>query len=117
MNEQPIKWYNKPKSVIILLVLFFPIGLYLMWKNQLWSNKVRWIVSIAFAVIVISNPGKNSSNSSFSSNKCEMEGCEREGIGWYNNKNPELGKAGLWGSYKVSDHGGYCSKDHASEDY
>ena len=89
-----------------------------MWKNQMWSIKTRWIVTIAFAVIIIANPGKNSSKSSYaSSSKCMMDGCESDGQGWYNNrKNPELAKAGLYGAYKTSDRGGYCSKDHAADD-
>lgn len=67
MENQELKWYQKPKGVIILLILFFPIGLYQMWKNELWSKSTRWIVTVLLVVIALGNAGKNNSSVSSSS--------------------------------------------------
>ena len=47
-----MKWYQKPLGIIALLFLFFPIGLYLMWKYSGWSNQAKWTITGAFAVAV-----------------------------------------------------------------
>ena len=46
--------------------IFFPVGLYLMWKNELWTKQTRWIVTGVLALVVISNAGndKNSNSNS-----------------------------------------------------
>ena len=66
-NHKQLKWYQKPTAVIILLIFFFPVGLYLMWKNELWTKKTRWIVTGIVAVMVIINSGNNNSGISNSS--------------------------------------------------
>lgn len=59
-NQTELKWYQKPTGVIILLIFFFPVGLYLMWKNKLWTKRTRWIVTGVLALIIIANAGKSS---------------------------------------------------------
>lgn len=39
--------------IIAMLVLFFPIGLYLMWKNAQWSKGSKIIVTAMFGVLTI----------------------------------------------------------------
>jgi hypothetical protein len=34
-----IKWHQKPNSIILLLVLFFPVGIYFMWKTKFGRKK------------------------------------------------------------------------------
>lgn len=46
------KWYQKNPFIILLLVLFFPVGLYLMWKHSDWSPKTKWIVTGVLLVFV-----------------------------------------------------------------
>jgi hypothetical protein len=67
-NEPELKWYQKQTGIIILLVLFFPIGLYQMWKNKLWTNITRWIVTGAIIGIAAANVGNNNSSSSVNNN-------------------------------------------------
>ena len=67
-NQVELKWYQKPNGVIILLLFFFPVGLYLMWKNELWTKQKRWIITGALALIVITNINNKNSSSDSSSN-------------------------------------------------
>lgn len=47
------KWYQKSIWVIILLILFFPVGLFLMWKYTNWNKKAKIVITGIFALIVI----------------------------------------------------------------
>jgi hypothetical protein len=47
------KWYKSPIGVVFLLVIFFPIGLYLMWKYMNWNNKVKWGVTGFFGLMIV----------------------------------------------------------------
>ena len=74
-NKTEKKWYQKPTAVVLLLIFFFPVGLYLMWKHEVWSKTARWIISGVFALAVIANAGKdNATNSNISSNCSEISG-------------------------------------------
>ena len=57
-NQTTQKWYQKPLTVILFLIFFFPIGLYLIWKNQLWSKTARILVSVFFGLLVLGNINK-----------------------------------------------------------
>lgn len=68
-NQQPPfekkKFTQKPLGVIILLWLFFPIGIYFMWKEKIWSSKTRIIITSVFSLlIIIGIAGKNNNTSS-----------------------------------------------------
>jgi len=47
------KWYKEPFGIIALLILFFPVGLFLMWKYSGWSPKVKWVISGIFAFLIV----------------------------------------------------------------
>lgn len=49
------KWYKNPIAIIALLILFFPIGLFLMWKYANWNKAVKWVVTGVFALLVVSS--------------------------------------------------------------
>lgn len=54
VNAKP-KWYYRTWFVIISLIVFFPIGLYLMWKGTVFGKKWRIALSIIFGLIFVSN--------------------------------------------------------------
>lgn len=62
-NQTAQKWYQKPVIVILFLIFFFPVGLYLMWKYDLWSKTTKVVVSAFFGLLVLGNISKNSSSS------------------------------------------------------
>jgi hypothetical protein len=62
------KWYQKTVSIIALLILFFPVGLFLMWKYATWSKTVKWVVTAIVGFFVLVNATSGSNTSSTTSN-------------------------------------------------
>ena len=70
------KWYDKTWLVIVLCIVFFPVGLYALWKNQSISKGWKIGVTVVIALIVLAQLGKDdkggsstADNSSSSSNE------------------------------------------------
>ena len=57
--ENQLKWYQKPVAVVLFLIFFFPVGLYLMWKNELWSKKARVVVTVFFGLLILGSLNNN----------------------------------------------------------
>jgi hypothetical protein len=52
--EQPTQpWYTKTWVVILALWLFFPVGLYLMWRFTRWEVSVKTVVSVVISLLLI----------------------------------------------------------------
>ena len=52
-ENSEMKWHQNPTIIILMLIIFFPFGIYFMWKNQIWSSKARWIITSIFALGII----------------------------------------------------------------
>lgn len=47
-------WYKQTWGIILMLILFFPVGIYLMWKyGKHWNLYIKIAVCVAFGVISI----------------------------------------------------------------
>ena len=69
-----MKIYEKNWFIILMLVLFFPVGLFLMWKNAKWHKTVKIIVTALIVVIAIfSNGNKRSKNVETKDTNAEVE--------------------------------------------
>lgn len=55
MDEPKRKWYQSNGAIVLLLVFFFPVGLFLMWKYALWPKAAKWILSGFFGLIILAN--------------------------------------------------------------
>lgn len=57
------KWYQKTGYIILLLVLFFPVGLFLMWKYTDWSKNIKIAISavlaLFFGISIIASGGSD----------------------------------------------------------
>ena len=54
MGEQhQSPWYRTLWGTILLLIIFPPLGLYLMWRYQPWSSRIKWSVLGAEALLMI----------------------------------------------------------------
>jgi hypothetical protein len=75
-NSKSNTWYEKTWLVIILCVIFFPIGLYALWKNSFISKGWKIGTTVVIALIVIANLGdknKTSTTSTETQNVVETE--------------------------------------------
>ncbi len=52
-DTQGSPWYQRNFWIIVLLIFFFPAGLYLMWKHAAWSGLAKGIVTTVFALMVL----------------------------------------------------------------
>lgn len=60
-NGNDKKWYQKTGWIIALLILFFPVGLFLMWKYSNWKKPVKCTITaliLICAVIGVATPSK-----------------------------------------------------------
>ena len=53
------KWYQKTWGVILLITLFFPIGLAVMWRHASWRVTTKALITGFFALAVLWRPDKN----------------------------------------------------------
>jgi hypothetical protein len=53
VSDNKAKWYTKSVWIIVLLFLFFPVGLFLMWKYSKWNKWVKWGITIFFGLVVL----------------------------------------------------------------
>lgn len=47
------KWYKTNLGVIFLLAVFYPAGLFLMWKHTNWKPKVKWGITAVFVTLFL----------------------------------------------------------------
>lgn len=48
------KWYQRTAFTIIMLILFFPVGLVLMWMyRKNWKTAVKTIITAVFVILVL----------------------------------------------------------------
>lgn len=59
MTEEQTKWYDKKKLVLLLYVFLWPVGLYGLWKSNVFSKgwKIGGTLLAAFVLILIFNAG------------------------------------------------------------
>lgn len=48
-----MKFYQKNWFIILMLIIFFPVGLILMWKYAAWNKIAKWIVTGVIAVMAV----------------------------------------------------------------
>jgi len=50
-RPKPRPWYHSPGFVILMLVLFFPVGIWLMLAGRVFPTAVRWVITIFFVLV------------------------------------------------------------------
>jgi len=71
------KWYDKTWLVIVLCIIFFPVGLYALWKNQSISKGWKIGVTVVIALIVLAQIGKDKEGSSTSADNSSSSSSEQ----------------------------------------
>ena len=46
-------WYNSKVKVVLMLIFFFPLGIYGLWKNPFFSDKTKWIVTCVYILYIL----------------------------------------------------------------
>lgn len=52
-SPQQRKWYQRNGFILLFLILFFPVGLYLMWKYGSWSKAGKIVATVIVGVLMI----------------------------------------------------------------
>lgn len=47
------RWFDNEVTVVVLLIFFFPLGLYALWKNSTFTPKTKWIVTGIIVVLAL----------------------------------------------------------------
>jgi hypothetical protein len=53
--EEEKKWYEKTEWIYILVILLWPVGLFLLWTNKEIPKKNKLIMSGIFGVLLITS--------------------------------------------------------------
>ncbi len=75
------KWYEKTPAIVLLLIFFFPVGLYLMWKYTNWAKGAKIGVSVLAGIVVIAvlaNPSTPQTNNTASKEDTKQESTKVE---------------------------------------
>ena len=54
-ENQKVPFYKKTWFIILALILFFPLGLVLMWIFSGWNKVPKWIVAGVFAIFIMAS--------------------------------------------------------------
>jgi hypothetical protein len=54
MSQQnsDVKWHAQSTTVALLIIFLWPIGLFLMWKNSVWTGPIRLIITVLLMTIL-----------------------------------------------------------------
>ena len=75
------KFYETKLFTILLLILFFPVGIYLMFKNNHFSKPIRATITVIFAILLIGGifaPEKPETTSKKATSKAKKEEAAEE---------------------------------------
>lgn len=78
-NHNSNTWYEKTWLVVILCLIFFPIGLYALWKNSSISKGWKITITGIIALIIISNLNKKNTTP-VASTESQITSTESENI-------------------------------------
>jgi hypothetical protein len=76
-NKNSNAWYEKTWLVVISCILFFPLGLYALWKNSSISKGWKIGVTALITIIIISNLGSNKQSTSTNLNPQKIANTEQ----------------------------------------
>ena len=54
-NQEKPKWYDNKLVIFLLLIIFFPVGLYGLWKNKDINGAVKMVITVPILVFIFVN--------------------------------------------------------------
>ena len=79
-NSNSNAWYEKTWLVVILCIIFFPVGLYALWKNSSISKGWKIGVTAIIALIVIANLGDKDKTTNDTTSTTEVAQDEKQNL-------------------------------------
>ena len=74
-----MKFYEKDWFIILMLFIFFPVGLFLMWKYSKWNREAKIIISILFVVVgIFSGVNKTNENVDINDSNVNIETVKKD---------------------------------------
>jgi len=52
-KEKRSKWYHRTGGIILWIIIFYPVGLYLMWRYASWSKKWKLGITGIYALFMM----------------------------------------------------------------
>lgn len=74
-----MKFYQTTWFCILMLILFFPVGIYLMFQYKHFNNTARIIITIIIGLIIVSSISNNNSNTNTIDSTETIEESENHG--------------------------------------
>lgn len=114
MTQKDLKWYQKKNGIIIVIILFFPVGLYLMWKHSDWSKKTKLIITTIFFIALIVPKGEQNTSFQNTNSSTKVYGNSTCGYCSKSYKTKD-GWSSVMRIVQPSPQGRYCSRKCATE--
>ena len=67
------EWYKQTWAIVLLLIFFFPVGIFLMWKYSTWKQGVKIAISVVFGLFVIGNMNNKKEDTVATNTKVETK--------------------------------------------
>lgn len=52
-TNNTLDWKQSPLAVGLLLLCFFPLGMYLVWTHPMWQQRTKWIITGCYIAFVL----------------------------------------------------------------
>lgn len=64
MEQESRKWYDNKIITLVLTVIFFPVGLYALWKGNSFGKTGKIVVTVIVGLVVLAIMGKQDESTS-----------------------------------------------------
>lgn len=78
INSSDYKWYDRKWVVILLLIVFFPIGFYALYQNQTFSTTVKWSISGVVILLIVIGSLSEEPETTTSTNTSETQDAQKQ---------------------------------------
>ena len=87
-NQNKNAWYENKVLVVVLCIVFFPVGLYALWKNSTIAKGWKIAVTVIIAAIILANLGDK--KEAVSSQQIETQPTETEELPVVEESKPDV---------------------------
>jgi|AntRauTorcE11897_2_1112592.scaffolds.fasta_scaffold10792_3 hypothetical protein len=78
IESSDYKWYDRKWVVILLLIVFFPVGFYALYKNRTFSTTAKWSISGVVVLLIVIGALSEEPETTTSSNTSETQVAQKQ---------------------------------------